>query len=91
VPDDAVVIRCNRWMSQLSAVRAGLGLGALPRFLANPQADLIRVLPPEPATASKLWLLTHPDLQRAARVLALMDTLARNLHRERARIEGRGA
>jgi hypothetical protein len=39
--------------------------------------------------ASELWLLTHPDLRRTARVRAFMDTLAQSLRRERHLLEGR--
>jgi DNA-binding transcriptional LysR family regulator len=87
-PAGATVLRCNSWLSQLAAARAGLGLAALPCFLADPAPELIRILPPEPALAGELWLLTHPDLRRTARVRAFMDTLARGLRRERARLEG---
>ena len=88
-PADAVVLRCNSWLAQLAAARAGLGLAALPCFLADPEPALRRVLPPEPALASELWLLTHPDLRRTARVRAFMETLARGLRRDRALLEGR--
>jgi hypothetical protein len=49
----------------------------------------MRVLPPEPTLAGELWLLTHADLRRMARVRAFMETLARSLRRERALLEGR--
>jgi DNA-binding transcriptional LysR family regulator len=48
----------------------------------------VRVLPPEPALAGELWLLTHPDLRRTARVRAFMEMLARGLRRERDLLEG---
>ena len=88
-PTGATVLRCNSWLSQLAAARAGLGLAALPCFLADPAPELIRILPPEPALAGELWLLTHADLRRTARVRAFMETLARGLRRERPRLEGR--
>jgi DNA-binding transcriptional LysR family regulator len=87
-PAGATVLRCNSWLSQLAAARAGLGLAALPCFLGDAAPELIRVLPPEPALAGELWLVTHPDLQRTARVRAFMETLARGLRRERALFEG---
>jgi DNA-binding transcriptional LysR family regulator len=51
--------------------------------------ELVRLLPLEPAMASELWLLTHPDLRRTARVRAFMDALAQGLRRERPLLEGR--
>jgi DNA-binding transcriptional LysR family regulator len=88
-PAGASVLRCNSWLSQLAAARAGLGLAALPCFLADPAPELVRVLPPQPALAGELWLVTHPDLRRTARVRAFMEMLARGLRRERALLEGR--
>ena len=87
-PAEAVVLRCNSWLSQLAAARAGLGLAALPCFLADGEPALERVLPPEPAIASELWLLTHPELRRSARIRAFMDHLAESLRAERARLAG---
>ena len=87
-PAAAVVLRCNSWLSQLAAARAGLGLAALPCFLGDAEPALVRVLPPEPALASELWLLTHPELRRSARVRAFMDSLAAGLRAERARLAG---
>jgi len=87
-PVEAVVLRCNSWLTQLAATRAGLGLAALPCFLADPEPALRRVLPPQPALASELWLLTHPDLRRTARVRAFMDRLAASLRKERDRLAG---
>jgi DNA-binding transcriptional LysR family regulator len=83
------VLRCNSWLAQLAAARAGLGLAVLPCFLADPEPALQRALPPEPGLASELWLLTHPDLRRTARVRAFMDRLAASLRKERGRLAGR--
>lgn len=87
-PDGAVALRCNSWLTQLAAARAGIGLAALPCFLGDAWPDLVRVLPPDPAAASELWLLTHPDLRRTARVRAFMDRIAAALRAERPRLEG---
>lgn len=84
-----LALRCNSWMSQLAAARAGLGLVALPCFLADPEPELVRVLPPEPALASELWLLTHADLRRTARVRAFMDHMAAGIRQDRGLLEGR--
>jgi len=91
VPTAGSVLRCNSWLSQLAAARAGLGLAALPCFLGDRAPELVRVLPPDPALAGELWLLTHPDLRRTARVRAFMETIARGIRRERALLEGEAA
>ncbi|MCE3247975.1 MAG: hypothetical protein K0R41_1800 [Geminicoccaceae bacterium] len=43
--------------------------------IIGPELGLRHALPPAPALASELWLLTHPGLRRSARVRALMDSL----------------
>ena len=57
-------------------VEAGIGLGALPCFVADGRPELVRLAPPDPAFASSLWLLTHPHLRHAPRVRDFMDFLA---------------
>src|ERR687891_2040461 len=81
--------RCAATAGSASAPRrAGLRLAALPCFLGDRTPELVRELPPESSLAGELWLVTHPDLRRTARVRAFMETLARGLRRERALLEG---
>jgi DNA-binding transcriptional LysR family regulator len=76
---ERVVYRSNSVANQFAAVRAGLGLGALPCYLGDGAPELARVLPPEEAMATGLWILTRPDLKRAARIAALTEFLAADL------------
>ena len=46
VPAEAVVYRTASLINQLMAVKAGIGLAALPCYLADPEPDLRRVLGP---------------------------------------------
>jgi DNA-binding transcriptional LysR family regulator len=62
----------------------------LPCFIGDLEPGLVRVLPPVTEMASVLWLLTHPDLRRTARVRAVLDLLARRLARQRGLLEGSG-
>ncbi len=76
---NAVVYRSNSLLNQASAARAGLGLAILPCFQADPDSGLQRVMDPPAELDTGLWLLTHPDLRRAARVRALLDLLYETL------------
>ena len=76
---------------QLVACRAGLGLALLPRFLGDGDAELVRVLSLGPELASGLWLLTHRDLRRTARIRALLDFLYEELRPLRPLFEGEPA
>jgi len=88
-PKATVVLRCNTLLGLYEAVVQSLGVASLPCFLADPDAKLNRILPPPDDLTSELWLLTHPDLRRTARVRALMDFLVEALDKEKDLIEGR--
>ncbi len=72
------------------AAISGLGLALLPCYVGDLASGLRRVTPKalaEPRSA--LWLLTHDDLKRTARIRATLDFLAKALASERALLEGR--
>ena len=88
-PKATTVFRCNSLLGLHEAAVQGLGVVALPCFLADQDARLSRILAPPDELTSELWLLTHPDLRRTARVRALMDFLVDVLDKEKELIEGR--
>jgi DNA-binding transcriptional LysR family regulator len=88
VPREAVAYRTSSLINQLTAVRAGIGLAALPCYLADPEPDLRRVLGPIPELARELWLITHEDLKRTARVRAFMEVVGEGLLARREMLEG---
>jgi DNA-binding transcriptional LysR family regulator len=91
VPAANVRLRANTLLGVQAAVRAGAGAGLLPCFLGDADPDLVRLGPPLPDLATPLWLLTHPDLRRAARVRAVLDGLAERLDALSGVFEGRRA
>jgi DNA-binding transcriptional LysR family regulator len=88
VPPERIVYRVNTVLGLAEAVEAGIGVGHLPCFIADVRPALVRLLPPEPGLAADLWLLTHPDLRRSARVRVFLDFLAEEVAKRRALIEG---
>ena len=68
VPPDALALRTTDQQVILGAVRAGLGLGFLsePEIAAHP--DLVEVIAPRDDWTTHLWLVTHVDLHRTAKV-----------------------
>ncbi|OMQ24686.1 LysR family transcriptional regulator [Serratia oryzae] len=68
------VLQCNSQLLLRSATRNGLGIGLLSCFLADKDPDLIRIFP-ENKDWVDIWLVLHPDLQRAARVRAVVQAL----------------
>ena len=85
----AVIYRTGSLINQLTAVRAGIGVAALPCYLADPEPELRRVLGPIPELERELWLITHEDLRRTARVRAFMEVVGDGLAARRALLEGR--
>jgi DNA-binding transcriptional LysR family regulator len=74
---------------QSEAAASGLGVAALSCYLGDSDARLVRLRPdPLPAGLS-LWVLTHADLRRTARIRAFSDFLVDALSRERDLLEGR--
>jgi DNA-binding transcriptional LysR family regulator len=58
------------------AARSGIGIAPLPHVLGDPDPALRRLRPsPMPEIERGLWLLTHRDLARVARIRAVMELL----------------
>jgi DNA-binding transcriptional LysR family regulator len=79
--EGAVVMQHATPVGLLSSVRAGLGLAALPTFVADREPDLIRCLRPNREDDITLWLVTHERLRHTPRVRAVMDFLGERLLR----------
>ncbi|MDU8927573.1 LysR family transcriptional regulator [Alisedimentitalea sp. MJ-SS2] len=75
VPPEAIVFRTDDFRAQEQAVLAGAGLGFLPAEDVRDNPDLIEVLPPRDKWRGPLWLVTHMDLHRTAKVQALVQFL----------------
>ena len=69
-------------VTQLEAVRAGLGLGVAHDFIARRFKDLKRVLPERRATRA-YWLVTHEDTRGLGRIRAVSEHLAKAIARDK--------
>ncbi len=56
-------------------LRTGLGVGVLPSFVEADEPELLPVSDDIEELATPLWLLTHPDLRRTARIQTFMREL----------------
>ena len=81
VPASAVVYRSSSLINQMAAAKAGIGVAALPCYLADAEPGLSRLLPPIPALQRELWLITHEDLRDTARVRAFFALMGEALLR----------
>jgi DNA-binding transcriptional LysR family regulator len=72
----AVVFQANDIASQIAATRAGLGVAALPHFLARNDPQLAPVAVDISPVSRDIWLVVHADLRRMPAVRAVMDFIA---------------
>src|SRR5579863_5313879 len=89
VPADAIVYATNSLINQLTAAKAGIGFAVLPCYIGDRAAELRRAIPEAVVLSRELWLVTHDDLRRAARVRAFFDLVGTGLMRFSALLEGR--
>jgi len=82
--------RVDDMQTMRTMARAGLGLVVLPCYMADPDPGLRRVVPdPLPGKDLGLWILTHPDVRRVARVRAFTDFISKAILADRDLFEGR--
>lgn len=71
--------RCDSFVGLRSLAEAGIGLALLPCLLGDASERLLRVTEPVAEITTGLWILTHPDLARSARVHAFIDHFSESL------------
>jgi len=84
-------LRMDSLAAMLRGAVSGIGAVVLPTFAASQQEGLVRITDVIPDVYTDLWLLTHPDLRRNARVRAMSDHLAAGIPREMEAILEKGA
>lgn len=75
-PDAVIRFRSTSFMSIVSNLRAGLGLGALPTIIGDAEPDLVRCFAPPPELRADLWLIVREDIKAEPHVRVLADFLA---------------
>ncbi len=71
-----IAFRANEMYALLQGARSGLGLAALPHYLAKNEPGLVCVKSQD-SSERKLWLVMHDDVRRSPRVRAVADELIR--------------
>ena len=75
IPKDAIAFECNEPTIVEDAVAQGLGMGLMLRQHAASQPNLVEVMPSRDAWSIPLWLVTHGDQHRVAKVQACVTHL----------------
>lgn len=72
VPQTALSLETTNLEVKFEAVRAGMGLGFLAEHEAEGHPDLVEILPPDDKWTANIWIVTHVDLHRTAKVQAFL-------------------
>jgi DNA-binding transcriptional LysR family regulator len=89
IPASAVVFRADSFVVMQQAALAGFAAAPLPCYLGDSSPGLARLRPkPVKEMTTALWVLTHQDLRRTARVSAFTRLAAQALARKRKLFEG---
>jgi DNA-binding transcriptional LysR family regulator len=68
-----ICVRCDSFVAVRVVAESGIGLALLPTFLGDASEKLTRIGFSTEELTTGLWILTHPDLVRSARVHAFID------------------
>lgn len=79
VAPERVTMRVDSLVALVEAVAAGFGAGWLLCPLADARRELVRLQEPMAAMDTQIWVLTHRDLRRTARIHALTGFLYERL------------
>ena len=77
-PDD-LSFKCDSDIGQLSALRAGLGIGVCQRAIAKSEPELVEVLPTQIQIALEMWIVMHEDLKAHQSARAVFNHFAKEL------------
>lgn len=88
VAPERIAAKLSTVLGLAEAIEAGIGIGAIPCLIGDRSPTLRRLSDPRPEFSASLWLLTHPDLRRSARVRVFLDFVAAEIGTRRALIEG---
>ena len=75
IPSEQLVYRASQQRAVVDGVVAGAGIGFMTALDAKQNPDLVQMLPPRDEWNTQMWLVTHVDLHRTAKVQALVNFL----------------
>ena len=81
---EAFALRSTSILAQHQAARAGAGIAVLPSFIAEPDPELVRVLPGEANFTRTFWMSVPAETRHLARMKAVWDFLRETVERQRA-------
>lgn len=73
---------------QIEACKSGMGISILPCFVADNDPELMRIPPYTSEHKYDLWVLSHPDLRKNAKIQAFIRFMTERMMQKRPLIEG---
>lgn len=89
IPAHRTKLRFDSMAAVVTAVAHGVGCGSLPCFAGDDDPRFERLPGTRLETDVQIWLLTHPDLRRSARIRACLQFFGSRLAADGARLIGR--
>jgi DNA-binding transcriptional LysR family regulator len=86
-----IALRCDSPFVQLRTAASHGGITEAVCFLGDAAPDLVRVWPDRAPARRPVWLITHQDMRRAARIKAVSNAITEAFRRERRALEQGGA
>ncbi len=74
---------------QAVATRKGMGIGILPCFVGDKDPELVRIPPYISEEKYDLWILSHPDLRKNAKIQTFVRFMTEFVHSKKELIEGK--
>lgn len=75
IPAERIHFRTNRISVMSDAICSGIGIGFMLLDDVRQRDDLVEILAPRPEWESTVWVVTHVDLHRTAKIKAFLDIL----------------
>lgn len=83
-PGATDAIRSNSRDVHLWAVRSGIGIGGLSRFLTVDDPDLVHLNTDQPDLMREIWIGVHGDMRHMPRIRAVMDSITQAIATNKA-------
>ena len=75
ISDDQVVFRAPQMRSIEDAIIAGAGIGFLTEAIGTTNQNLVQMIEGKPEWDTQIWMVTHMDVHRSAKVQAFLSFL----------------
>jgi len=82
-----IALRCDSPFVQLRTAASHGGITEAVCFLGDAAPDLVRVWPDRAPARRPVWLITHQDMRRAARIKTVSNAITEAFRRERRALE----